>query len=237
MSTTTTVTPAADTTTTQAELFAAKYAASLATGMLRTIKLVRLAATAIMVIAMLVSYTHQAGYLQAIHTPVLGAWLIPGAIDALTFICVKVSGTPGMDKAAKTIALRMLAFPVLASGGINFAGPGAMVTKIVFVLAVLMIPAAELVASKIKPDFAVMEQMEREIAPAPVVITTRKLDPEVAAARAAKARATRERNRLANLTPGQKAARTRALRALAPTSPGMPPVATTAVSDLEEIAA
>src|SRR5262249_46503887 len=66
----------------------------------------------------------------------------------------------------KKMALRVLVFPVLASGGINFVAPGQIVTKLVFVLAVLMIPAAELVASRIKPDFAAMDEMERDMTPA-----------------------------------------------------------------------
>lgn len=155
--------------TTQAQKFAAAYAADMAESMLKTIKYVRWAATAIMVIAMVTSYTHQAGYLSDIGTPVLGSWLIPGALDALTFLCVKVLGTPGMAQPAKTMALRVLVFPVLASGAINFIGPGELVTKLVFVLAVLMIPAAELVASRIKPDFQAMDSMERDLTPAVVV--------------------------------------------------------------------
>lgn len=153
-------------TTTQAQKFAVAYAADMAEAMLKTIKYVRWAATAIMVIAMVTSYTHQAGYLTDIGTPALGAWLIPGALDALTFLCVKVLGTPGMAQPAKTMALRVLVFPVLASGFINFMGPGELITKLVFVLAVLMIPAAELVASRIKPDFEAMDSMERNITPA-----------------------------------------------------------------------
>lgn len=206
---------------TQAQKFAAEYSADMARAMLKTIKYVRWAATAIMVIAMITSYTHQAGYLSSIGTPVLGAWLIPGALDALTFLCVKVLGTPGMAQAAKGMASRVLVFPVLASGAINFIGPGQLVTKLVFVLAVLMIPAAEMVASRIKPDFAEMDAMERAVAPT-VATATRKLDPAEAIRRAAKARATREANRLAAMTPAQKAAATRARNATAPVSPAGP---------------
>lgn len=51
------------------------------------------------------------------------------------------------------------------------------------------------------------------------VVETRKLDPQVAAERAEKARRTREANKLKKLTPAQKAARTRALNADRPVSP------------------
>lgn len=179
---------------TQAQQFAAAYAADMASQMLKTIKRVRQAATAIMVIAMVVSYTHQAGYLAGIGTPALGSWLIPGALDALTFLCVKVLGTPGMAQPAKKMALRVLVFPVLASGSINFMGPGELVTKLVFVLAVLMIPAAELVASRIKPDFQTMDSMEREMATSAEVSDEER---ERRSERARKAAATRKANAVA----------------------------------------
>lgn len=217
-------------TTTQAQKFAAAYAADMAEAMLKTIKYVRWAATAIMVIAMVTSYTHQAGYLAGIGTPVLGAWLIPGALDALTFLCVKVLGTPGMAQPAKTMALRVLVFPVLASGFINFMGPGELITKLVFVLAVLMIPAAELVASRIKPDFEAMDAMERDITPAPV--ETAEVDEALIARRkesAAKGQATRRERKAAAEAKAEarRAARreraaAKKLAELAPTSPGHP---------------
>ena len=214
------------TSTTQAQQFAAAYAANMAAQMLKTIRLVRLAATAIMAIAMMVSYTHQAGYLTGIGTPILGSWLIPGALDALTFLCVKVLGTPGMAQPAKTMALRVLVFPVLASGAINFMGPGPLVTKLVFVLAVLMIPAAELVASRIKPDFRAMDTMERDMTSA-----TTEVDDEVKAmrsARALKGAATRKAN-LAKRTRRPRASTTtrtpvqeiEELEDVAPVSPAM----------------
>lgn len=179
------------TSTTQAQQFAAAYAADMARQMLATIKWVRRAATAIMLTAMVVSYSHQAGFLTGIGTPVLGAWLIPGAFDALTFLCVKVLGTPGMAQAAKSMALRVLVFPVVASGAVNFMAPGAMVTKVVFVLAVLMIPAAELVASRIKPDFRAMDAMERDMTPSTGVSDEERA---LRSERAKRAAETRKRN-------------------------------------------
>lgn len=216
------------TSTTQAQQFAAAYAADMAAAMLKTIKYVRWAATAIMVIAMVVSYTHQAGYLAGIGTPVLGSWLIPGALDALTFLCVKVLGTPGMAQPAKKMALRVLIFPVLASGSINFMGPGELVTKLVFVLAVLMIPAAELVASRIKPDFKAMDAMERDMAP---VTEVNDDDRALRSERAKKAWETRKRNKAAAVKTTRKprapkAAKTpveeiEALEDVAPVSPAV----------------
>jgi len=229
-------------TTTQAQQFAAAYAADMAEAMLKTIKYVRWAATAIMVIAMVTSYTHQAGYLTEIGTPFLGAWLIPGALDALTFLCVKVLGTPGMAQPAKTMALRVLVFPVLASGFINFMGPGELITKLVFVLAVLMIPAAELVASRIKPDFGAMDAMERDITPA---VETVEVDVQAKARRseiAQRAAQTRRDNaaklaadKAAKLEARRVRAAAKKLEELAPTSPGHPAVILSA-ADREALA-
>lgn len=231
--------------TTQTQMFAEAYAANMATQMMKTIKRVRQAATAIMVIAMVVSYTHQAGYLASIHTPFLGSWLIPGALDALTFLCVKVLGTPGMAQPAKSMALRVLVFPVLASGAINFMGPGELVTKIVFVLAVLMIPAAELVASRIKPDFKVMDEMERNITPqAATEFEAPKTDRKVQRANGEKARD------LAAVAPSMKASQLAKatgvspstakkildeVRSTAPTSPGHGPVSAPAAAEMENM--
>ncbi len=225
----------------QAQQFQAAYVANMAQQMMKTIKRVRQAATAIMVIAMVVSYTHQAGYLASIPTPILGSWLIPGALDALTFLCVKVLGTPGMAQPAKGMALRVLFFPVLASGAINFIGPGEIVTKVVFVLAVLMIPAAELVASRIKPDFAAMHQMETDMAPA--------VDEPAPAVSVVKVRITeaekaaRKRARYDGMDKNAKAAWSKKYRAriarqqeaTAPTSPGRVPVDAPAAAELDAL--
>lgn len=230
-----------NTTTTQAQKFAAAYAADMAEAMLKTIKYVRWAATAIMVIAMVTSYTHQAGYLTEIGTPFLGAWLIPGALDALTFLCVKVLGTPGMAQPAKTMALRVLVFPVLASGFINFMGPGELITKLIFVLAVLMIPAAELVASRIKPDFEAMDAMERDVTPAPAeqVDEEAKARRSEAARKGAETRAARKAEADAKDEAKREerrlAAARRRLEKVAPASPGQP-VLVLSAADKEALA-
>lgn len=166
---------------TQAQLFAAEYAKNLARQMLRTIKLVRLAANAIMVIAMVVSYAHQAHYLEGLGAQRFAAWSIPGALDCLTFICVKVLSTAAVVKVARIVAGAVLIFPVSVSSTVNFIAPGATVVKWVYVATVLLIPAAELVAGRIKPDFAAMDAMERNVAPpaipqAPAPVTVADLE-------------------------------------------------------------
>lgn len=150
---------------TQAQLFAAKASARMAKDVLFTMKVVRWVATLLTLAAMYVSYAHQAHYLGGLGMPGEGAWTIPGIIDGLTFVCVRVLGTTAIVKSGRVAAGAVLAFPVSVSGTINFIAPGANVTKWAYVAAVLAIPAAEIVASRIRPDFAAMDAMERKLQP------------------------------------------------------------------------
>jgi hypothetical protein len=194
-------------TSTQAEQFAERYAAGMAKDVLHLIAIVRWLAYGVMIAAMVVSYGHQTTYLHSIGVSILGARIIPIALDLLTAICVKVAGTRGVIKAAKVIALRTLVFPVLISGAINFVAPGTRVAKLVMVVPVAMIPLAEIVASKIRPDFTAMAVAEREVAPAVETV-----DPELAAKRsdaARKAADTRRANadKAAEIAAAKQAAR------------------------------
>jgi hypothetical protein len=135
-----------------------------------------------MLVAMSVSYSHQAHYLVFLGTSHYAAWSIPGALDCLTFICVKVLATPAVVRAGRVAAAIVLAFSVIVSGLINFAAPGHLYVKLVFVAAVLLIPAAETVAAKVKPDFKAMDEMERSIAPVEVPAVAVQAAPEAVAA-------------------------------------------------------
>ena len=107
----------------EAQKFAAEYSAKLASENLKTIRQNRWASLAIMVIAMVISFTHQRDYLITLGAPRLGAWLIPIAFDAMTFICVRQAGTPAMLHKGKVIALVALPFPVGVSMVVNFSAP------------------------------------------------------------------------------------------------------------------
>ncbi len=209
---------------TQAQQFAASYAASLAAEMLRTIKWVRRAATAIMVIAMAISYTHQAHYLESLGADIPAAWTIPGALDCLTFICVKVLGTRAVVATARRTSGFVLVFPVVVSGAINFIAPGALLVKLVFVAVVLLIPAAEVVASRIKPDFGAMDAMERAISPA----TVDEAEKERRSAVARKGAETRRRNAARRPRRGKPVS--------APVSPGFGPVSAPSAEAVATIA-
>lgn len=203
---------------TMAESYATKYAATMVEGVLSTIKWVRVACTSIMLIAMITSYAHQREFLASLGTPVLGAFLIPISLDAFTFLCVKILGTRGMAQSARRTALVMLVFPVLVSGAVNFLAPGDIITKGIYLVAVLMIPAAEYAGSKVKPDFTIMGAMEAEVVPVagdqaqtetPAhPLKGRKLTDEEKQAR----REARDRNALSKLNPQQKRALTMASR-------------------------
>ena len=135
-----------------AQVAAAEYAKTIAAQMMKTIRMVRLAATFIALVAMTISFSHQAHYLAALGMTSYAAWLIPGAIDALTFICVRVLATQAVETKGRSTAGWMLSFPVIVSGVINFVAPGEVLVKIAYVIAVLLIPAAEVVASRLRPD-------------------------------------------------------------------------------------
>jgi hypothetical protein len=125
-----------------------------------------------------------------------------------------IAHTAGMASDAKRAAMKILAVVVIISAAVNFAAPGPLGLRIIFALVVGLVAGVEWVAAKIRPDFAAIEA--REVAVITEVRPGRKLDPDVAKARAAKAAATRrakqeaaeEAARLA-----EEAARARAARA------------------------
>lgn len=171
--------------------FAEKYSAGMVEGILRTIRTVKVAALVILGIAMAISYTHQVEYLVKLGAGLAGATLIPISVDALIVVCVKISGTAGMHQSAKRWALLILVFPASVSGTVNFIVGGHLVVRCLFVVAVIMIPAAEFLAAKIRPDFSVIEKMAGEIT------VKREVSDEERARRSAiarKAAATRKRN-------------------------------------------
>lgn len=187
------------------EQFNAEYRANLVPTILKTIKRVKQANQAIVLLAMAISYTHQAHFLHALGAGPFG-YAVPIAFDLLIYVTIKVTQTPGLIAAAKRAALTLLIPAVLVSATVNAVAHGHPLLRVLYAIVVAEIAAAEWLASKIKPDFSAIEQAAAEAAPAP---TGRKLDPAVAAERAEKARITRERNRLAKLSPAQKAALTR----------------------------
>jgi len=171
--------------------FAEKYSAGMVEGILKTIRTVKRAALVILVVAMAISYTHQFEYLLALHAPIEGALLIPISVDALIVVCVKIAGTAGMHANAKKWSLIFLVFPAGVSGTVNFIVGGHLVVRCLFVVAVVMIPMAEFLTSKIRPDFSVIERMVGEINAKPAITEEERARRSAIARKAA---ATRKRN-------------------------------------------
>jgi len=160
---------------TQAQQFAAAYAANMAKANLKTIKVGKAMGWVVMVIAMIVSYSHQRDYLIAQGAPRLGAFLIPIAFDAATIVCVRQAGTPAMSRRGKITALAVMPFPVGVSMVVNFTAPGTLIVKVIFALSVALIATTELVSGTAEPDFAKMDAMERKVAGTATVQRERKV--------------------------------------------------------------
>lgn len=148
---------------TQTQIFARVYQRKLARQILRTIRLVRWAATVILGGAMYVSFDHQKHYLQSVGVAERAAYVIPIVLDAMTFLCVTVLATPAIQRSGYRAAAWVLVFTVGVSGTLNFLAPGNLIASLVFVAVVLMIPLSELVSGKVKPDFLEMDRLERAV--------------------------------------------------------------------------
>ncbi|MEV6306820.1 hypothetical protein AB0M02_46000 [Actinoplanes sp. NPDC051861] len=172
--------------------FATEYAKGAVPGMLRAIRTIKRANSLILIGALAASYLHQAHYLSTLGAGMF-AWIVPAVFDLAMLSMLTITQTTGMAADAKRAAMKILSVVVIISAAVNFAAPGPLGLRIIFALVVGLVAGVEWVAAKIRPDFAAIEA--REVA----VITEvrrpgRKLDPEVARARAAKAAQTRQAN-------------------------------------------
>jgi hypothetical protein len=220
---------------TQAQQFAAVYAAKLAKRQLRTIAIVSAATKIITAGVAVISYRHQSHTLLGWEAPAEIAYGLPGLVDLLTIVCVLAISTPALIPAATRVAARVVVIPVLTSAAINFAGHGSIGVKLAALSLPIFIPLGELVGSVIKPDFAEMDRIERAAyavaTPAPAVET---VDEDAIARRkesAAKGVETRRQRKAeadAKAEEQRAARRVRAaakrLEAIAQTSPGHPAV-------------
>lgn len=139
------------------------------------------------------------------------SYTVPAFVDGIAIVG-KVSMLPRFSQTFRRSGFRLLMFGGVLSLAANVAAGHNWGERAFGVLVVAGFMLLESHATKADRTIAVAEQAPR------------KLDPEVAAERAAKARATREANRLAKLTPAQRAAVTRTKRAAAPVSPGRVPL-------------
>jgi hypothetical protein len=187
--------------------FATEYAKGAVPGMLRAIRLIKRANGLILIGALTASYLHQAHYLAELGAGMF-AWIVPAVFDLAMLSMLTITQTTGMAVDAKRAAMKILVVVVTISAAVNFAAPGPLGLRIIFALVVGLVAGVEWVAAKIRPDFAAIE--EREVSVISEVRPNRKLDPEVAKARAAKAAETRWAKQAAR--EAEEAARAEAAR-------------------------
>jgi hypothetical protein len=142
--------------------FATEYAKKAVPGMLRAIRVNKLANKGILVGAVAASYLHQAHFLDSLGAGVF-SWILPGVFDLGIVSMLTITQTTGMAADAKRAALKVLVVVVLISGTVNFLAPGAIILRIIFAVVVGLVAGVEWVAGKIRPDFAAIEHRETEL--------------------------------------------------------------------------
>jgi hypothetical protein len=149
-------------TTTLTQQFAAEYAKKAVPGMLRTIRINKLANNGILIGAVTASYLHQAHFLHHLGAGIF-SWILPGVFDLGIVSMLTITQATGMAADAKGAALKVLVVVVLISGTVNFLAPGAVILRIIFAIVVGLVAGVEWVAGKIRPDFAAIEVRETEL--------------------------------------------------------------------------
>ncbi|MDO3683249.1 DUF2637 domain-containing protein [Micromonospora sp. C28ISP2-4] len=136
--------------------FAAEYARNAVPAMLKAIGSIKRYNRFVLLGALLTSYLHQAHYLWTQNAGYF-AYLVPLIFDAAMVSMLTVVRTSGIAKDAKRGALVVFACAALLSATINFASPGSLGLRLVFALVVVLVIGVELVAGRIRPDFAAIE--------------------------------------------------------------------------------
>jgi hypothetical protein len=223
------------TSTTQAQLFATEYAKDTAREMLDTIKGTKTKAERVTRIALAISMPHQIGFILGLAplqwgtlrevlesaTLILGAVLIPVAVDYLILICIQVLSARGAADVSKKLAFWGMLFPIGVSGTVNVLAPAPALIRVLFGVAVVLIPLAEGIRAMTRPDFGKIERMETEIAGQVTAIVE---DEDVAPIRVVRTpteqlKAARRRAGYDKMTPAQKRAWTRAYKPRTPRAP------------------
>jgi hypothetical protein len=149
-------------TTSLTQQFADEYAKKAVPGMLRTIRINKLANKGILLGAVAASYLHQAHFLIELGAGVF-SWILPGVFDLGIVSMLTITQATGMAAEAKHAALKVLVVVVLISGTVNFLAPGQLILRIIFAIVVALVAGVEWVAGKIRPDFAAIETREAEL--------------------------------------------------------------------------
>ncbi|MET8350912.1 DUF2637 domain-containing protein [Micromonospora sp. NPDC005206] len=138
------------------EQFAAEYARNAVPTMLAAIASIKRYNRFVLLGALLTSYLHQAHYLWTQNAGYF-AYLVPLIFDAAMVSMLTVVRTSGIAKDAKRGAMVVFAAAALLSATINFASPGSLGLRLVFALVVVLVIGVELVAGRIRPDFAAIQ--------------------------------------------------------------------------------
>ncbi|WBC13784.1 DUF2637 domain-containing protein [Micromonospora sp. WMMA1998] len=136
--------------------FAAEYARNAVPAMLKAIGSIKRYNRFVLLGALLTSYLHQAHYLWTEEAGYF-AYLVPLIFDAAMVSMLTVVRTSGIARDAKRGALIVFACAAMLSATINFASPGSLGLRLVFALVVVLVIGVELVAGRIRPDFAAIE--------------------------------------------------------------------------------
>ncbi|WUR59777.1 DUF2637 domain-containing protein [Micromonospora chokoriensis] len=138
------------------EQFAAEYARNAVPTMLKAINSIKRYNRFVLLGALLTSYLHQAHYLWTQNAGYF-AYLVPLIFDAAMVSMLTVVRTSGIARDAKRGAMVVFAAAAMLSATINFASPGSLGLRLVFALVVVLVIGVELVAGRIRPDFAAIE--------------------------------------------------------------------------------
>jgi len=142
--------------TTVTEQFAAEYARNAVPTMLKAIQSIKRYNRFVLLGALATSYLHQGHYLWTQNAGYF-AYLVPLIFDAAMVSMLTVVRTSGIARDAKRGALVVFSGAALLSATINFASPGSLGLRLVFALVVVLVIGVELVAGRIRPDFAAIE--------------------------------------------------------------------------------
>ncbi|MEU0156479.1 DUF2637 domain-containing protein [Micromonospora fulviviridis] len=138
------------------EQFAAEYARNAVPAMLKAIGSIKRYNRFVLLGALATSYLHQGHYLWTQNAGYF-AYLVPLIFDAAMVSMLTVVRTSGIARDAKRGALVVFAAAALLSATINFASPGSLGLRLVFALVVVLVIGVELVAGRIRPDFAAIQ--------------------------------------------------------------------------------
>jgi hypothetical protein len=219
--------------TTQAQLFATEYAKDTAREMLDTIKGTKTKAERVTRIALAVSMPHQIGFILGLAplrwgslreilesaTLILGSVLIPVAVDYLILICIQVLSARGAANSSKKLAFWGMLFPIGVSGTVNVLAPAPALIRVLFGVAVVLIPLAEGIRAMTRPDFGKIERMETEIAGQVTAVEEVVVETRPARTPTEQLKAARKRAGYDKMTTAEKARWTKAYKPRTPKAP------------------